>query len=263
MTSTNETASKERASQPWLTAGVLVALIPFAGYVTAFLYEYGFTSHFKIPAQFITLDWTTVLIAVAAVLFVLVVVFGLLELISPFFLPPKGAIQVALLRTVVVSVAFCVPNAFLARGWLWVVVPVVPALWAIREFLLPYIFYRGSYVERLELAQKRGRDRGHDERGLLARLPRNAFLLLVILAWVCWLAYSMGTSSASGQKEFLVVNTSPEAVVLRSYHDHLVCAYFDRESKEVERSFFVLDTASGPEFILTREDIGPLRVKDD
>jgi hypothetical protein len=56
MTNANEEAPKKPAGQPWLTIGVLVGFIPFAAYLTAFAYEKGFTNHFKIPAQFITLD---------------------------------------------------------------------------------------------------------------------------------------------------------------------------------------------------------------
>jgi hypothetical protein len=247
--------------QPWLTIGVLAAFIPFAGYVTAFLYELGFVSHFKIPVQFITLDWTTVLIAGVVVFGILFLVLLAVNLISPSFLPIKNAVRVALFRTIMSAVAV-IPMALLVQGWFRVVVLAIPLFWAFIEFAFPYIVYRGkgTYMERLELAQRKYPSRDHS---LVGRIPNRVFWLLVLLLWISWLAFSMGLSSASRQKEFLVVNTSPEAVVLRPYHDHLVCAYFDRESREVDRSFFVLDTASGSEIILTREQVGPLRVKGD
>ena len=264
MTDLNTKEDKKTPGQTGLTIGVIAAFTTLGAYLTAFMYEKGFTSYFRIPAQFITLDWTTVLIAAVAVLIILGITMMLMDMLSPIFSPTKGPFGLALSRVVMRSVLFALPLAFLARGWLWVMVPAIPLGWVLIEFGIPYVSHRreGTYEERLERYQREIASRRPD-RGLSERIPRSLFWLLLIVVWICWLAYSMGISSARGQKDFLVVNTTPEAVVLRPYHDHLVCAYFDRETGEIDESYFVLKTASDSGTILTREEVGPLHLKKD
>jgi hypothetical protein len=250
---------KKPSDQPGLTIGVIAGFTTLAAYLTAFMYEWGFTSRFGIPWQFITLDWTTVLIAAVVVLSVLWLIFSGVSFVYGFSSLFKGAVRTALMRTLAVAV-LVTPLFLLVSGWRWWLLGAVLLLWVFLEFVYPYIAYRGkgTYVQRLELSQRQGI---YYAPNLLDRLPKNLFLLLILLAWVIWLANSIGMSTASHQTEFLVVNTSPEAVVLRPYHDHLVCAYFDRETKEVSSEYFILKTAGDPQTTLTPEDVGPLHLK--
>jgi hypothetical protein len=249
------------ASQTGLTIGAIAAFTTLGGYLTAFMHEWGFTSHFEIPRQFITLDWTTVLIAAAAVLAVLVFIFLCVNFVYGFSFLFEGAVRGALFRTIAV-VVLATPLFLLASGWRWWFTGALPLLWAFREFVYPYIAYRGkgTYAQRLELSQQEG---VYSAPNLLDRLPRNLFLLLILLAWLAWLAHSIGMYGAVHKTEFLVVNTTPEAVVLRPYHDHLLCAYFNRETREIDESYFVLKTASDSGTTLTREEVGPLHLKKD
>jgi hypothetical protein len=260
MTNSDKEPEEKRPSQPGLTIGVIAGFTTLGAYLTAFMYEWGFTSHFGIPRQFITLDWTTVLISAVAVLAVLGFIFLSVNFVYGFSFLFKGAARTALIRTVAMAV-FVTPLFLLASGWRWWFTGALPLLWAFLEFGYPYIAYRGkgTYVQRLELSQQAGI---YSAPSLLDRIPQRLFLLLILLAWVIWLAYSKGTYDASHKTEFLVVNTTPEAVVLRPYHDHLVCAYFDRETKEVSREYFVLKTAGDPQIILTPEQVGSLHMKE-
>lgn len=252
---------KKPAGQPALTIGAIAGFTTLGAYLTAFMYELGFTSRFGIPRQFITLDWTSVLIAAVAVLGILVFILLSVNFVYMFSFLFEGAARTALIRTVAMIV-FMAPLFLLASGWLWWLTGALPVLWALLEFGYPYIAYRGkgTYLQRLELSQQHG---SYSAPSLLDKLPRNLFLLLLLLAWVIWLANSAGMSKASHQREFLVVNTSPEAVVLRPYHDHLVCAYFDRETKEISREYFILKSAGDPSTILTPEKVGPLHIMKD
>lgn len=269
MTDSNKEPEEKRPSQPALAMGVVAGFTTIGAYLTAFTYEWGFTSHFGIPRQFITLDWTTVLIAAGAVAGVLSLAFMILEYLSwlvlPLSVPPT--LKRSIVRWVLLSLAFVIPGAFWFTGLVSRVICIscVVALFAFSEFVWPFITQgktRG-WLEKLKAQEALEASQQTLITLLLRHAVAHAFLLLVLaLLWIALTAYSIGHFTASTQKQFLVVNTSPEAVVLREYHDQLICAYFDRETKQISGTYFVLKTAGGPEVTLAPEEVGPLHMKE-
>jgi hypothetical protein len=63
------------------------------------------------------------------------------------------------------------------------------------------------------------------------------------------------------EKEFLVLASSPDTVVLRIYGDNIICAPFNRSAKEMQRSFIIHKVGETPPLELRLEKIGPLVLK--
>jgi hypothetical protein len=83
-------------------------------------------------------------------------------------------------------------------------------------------------------------------------------LLVVVLSAF---AYFDGLYSAQHKVGYLVfqMDDGGEAVVLREYHDRLICAPFDRDARCLEKGFFILETACNFPLLLTLEEVGPLK----
>ena len=86
-------------------------------------------------------------------------------------------------------------------------------------------------------------------------LIRGSLISFIFLA-----AFFGGKGDARSQTEFLVPSKYPDVVVLRIYGDNLVCAKFDKETKEVTSRVFILRADVDPEIILVLSDIGPLNI---
>ncbi|HEX8144645.1 MAG TPA: hypothetical protein VF553_18905 [Pyrinomonadaceae bacterium] len=80
---------------------------------------------------------------------------------------------------------------------------------------------------------------------------------ILVLSW--GLTFVVGQAEAINQRNFLVINTSPEMAVLRIYGDNMSCAPFNRETKEVQKSFVIIKAADNPKHSFNLEDIGPLK----
>ena len=89
------------------------------------------------------------------------------------------------------------------------------------------------------------------------RLVKGLFLV-VALVYVAW---GVGRYRAIYQESFYVTNTSPEAVVLQVTADYVICAPFDRSSKEIEPAFQILKNEEDPSIIFRLEQVGPLHPK--
>ena len=76
------------------------------------------------------------------------------------------------------------------------------------------------------------------------RLVKGLFLV-VALVYVAW---GVGRYRAIYQESFYVTNTSPEAVVLQVTADYVICAPFDRSSKEIEPAFQILKNRRGSQY---------------
>lgn len=254
----------DQATMPtWISAGLLVAAVPVAANLFAFIYEVGYCRVFGIPASFISLQPTTVFVvagALVVVLFVLLLIADTVVAIFTYYVP-QGPIRrsfVVLGPFLLVFVAYLYLYRGMWKEWAWLA-PVV-AVVAFFEFVFPLIFQRrGSYRDKLEAQEEIERGIRTLTYWLGARVGRAGMLLMVALTIGLVIAYAAGRAEALRQENFLVLGGDPEAVVLRHYGDTLILAPFDREGRKVERSFFILKEGDESRPLFSLEEVGPLR----
>jgi len=62
-------------------------------------------------------------------------------------------------------------------------------------------------------------------------------------------------------KSYYVLSSTPECVALYVSSERIICAPFDRTSKEVEQKFTVINLSGKDDIVLSYEKIGPLHPK--
>lgn len=132
------------------------------------------------------------------------------------------------------------------------------------QFILPLCTHRdaGSYLDKLEAADASSRQADREVETLVDRLltsiDRKLVLGLLLMFALVYLAWGVGRYRAISQESFYVVNTSPEAVVLQTTTDYVICAPFDRVSQEIEPAFQILKNGEDQSLVFRLESVGPL-----
>ncbi len=249
----------------WLREGIAVALASVFVYSVTFLYEAGYSSHFGIPWQFISVDATGILVAGfggATVLWTIASTANLISASWPSLSPP---LKLLIVRQGSALIPLsCGTLAFWGQAGGWISLGAIVLL-AFVGFVLPLISKRRvvGYRQKLEAANG-----GADKRPPML-FDKLAFdiggirLQVAPVAWTfayCCLMGGMGV--ANNQREFLLVDLQPECVVLRVYGDKLICAPLLRDKKVVEKRFFVLKLGGEPRQQLRIENVGPLKPQE-
>jgi hypothetical protein len=252
----------------FVSEAILLALASLAAYFYTFIYNVGFNSVFAIPNEFVEIQLGTAFIALISVFSVLVM--GVI-LANSFIMvwPERWVLRIKILRVLLVAIPF-LWKFFLFGGQFWGewwrsrFLLYVAAIIAITEFVLPIFQFRGksTYIEKLE-ADEAAEDvpRSRSLFGILqARIGTHRYLLILALIFGAWLAHDIGRSVALKKKNYLVLQAPQEVVVLRISGNLLICAPFDRCSKEVEKHLIIKQLTDKSELVLKTERIGPLKV---
>ena len=83
------------------------------------------------------------------------------------------------------------------------------------------------------------------------------FLLLFLISWA---AYITGVAHAEQQREFLVIDTEPQLVVLRNYANEFICGRFNETTKELLNEFSFLNRDNLDQNVSFKlKKVGPLK----
>jgi hypothetical protein len=247
----------------WLGQAVLVAVIPASAAIVAFAYELGFSYFFGIPPSLIELNWTLVALAVIAVaaVFQFFVSGAYLAYIStdavakrsPLLTPKR---LLGLTPLIMLSFIFLVQHGVRSIAFLTSILLVAFIITVdILQTMISIRSLRGFWARiRTDAKSKEQRDP--------LSVPFNKVAITGIWIFVLLIgAWSSGFANAKKQRTFLITAGSDERVVLRQYGNTFVLAPFSRESKTVERVFYLMSVGGTPGVKFVEVDIGPLRSK--
>lgn len=99
---------------------------------------------------------------------------------------------------------------------------------------------------------------------LIPRFTSTAFkgLVIIILALSISLGYHVGKRTATLQTDYLVTGfNKQEFAVLQLDEKNMILTPFDRQTKQIQKSFSFLTLTQNPDLIFTWESIGPLQVR--
>ena len=243
--------------------------VPAAGYLVVYAHESGFLSAFNIPTAVASLNLVTVIQVSLALLGALAILFWFGNLVSMLW--PEGRrltrnhVRI-LLEAGVAGIGVALVFLWPQQRQLGVMLVCMGGLFAFMDFVWPLVTQRGRrpYKEKLEAVDR------IDEKTktLFDRMAASygaGVLVLLLLVWaLCGFAYYLGLYTAQHKAEYLVVKMADgrEAVVLREYHDRMICSAFDRKLLRLEGGFFVLDVTSESVLWLNREKVGPLHPQE-
>jgi hypothetical protein len=255
-----------------LPDAVIIAAIPVLTYLLLYVYAWGHLGVFKIPIALISFRLVDVFTLGFGLLGLAVWIYYFVDFGLGLFLKPgrpkpiadrlgKLFISFVLFMTVLFMFGAMAPES------LGILMGI--ALLSFFDFVLPLITRRGkgTYLEKLKAQDERGEQRTDESltlNGIISRLAPNLKFAVITTGIALFLVYSMGRASALSRRQFHVANTAPETVVLWWISDErAICAPFDRSTKEIERSFIILDITSTPNTAFRLEKIGPLRLKEE
>lgn len=251
----------------WMTEGIVIAAVPVAAYLAAFVYEAGYFTVFSIPLALVRVDLTTVFIALGALVAVLVFVFALANTIYVLLPGSKGVIHRSVVRIIFVLspvVPFLVISG-MRREQVFVVFALgsLVVMSLLVEFVFPLITQRQqtTYTKKLEAQEELDR-RIRLPRSLIGnRISRPAIWATYAILVALVLSFNVGQGTALRQEEFLVTLSPSDRVVLRIYGDTLILAPFDRATQEIQREFAIQPIDKASELGLRLERVGPLRLE--
>lgn len=266
----SDLGAKEKI-KPSLQSGLGVAAVSISGYLIGFCYELGYTAFFAIPLRFIKLNLITIFTAIFG-LFALIVIVGLLiNAVYPFLPKRTSFIYRSIIRASLFFVIFLVLLVIYRETALFAFIGkmclLFIALWLFGEFVWPLITQRGkgTYIEKLTAQEDL--ENYWTFKTLLGSIANTSkgflgFRLVLGLLLLLMFSFCIGNSAAMRKKHFLILDGKKDTVVLRIYNDKLICAPFNKETKEVNRSLIILESSGKNELRLNWEKVGPLKLAD-
>src|SRR3989338_3977635 len=249
---------------PWISEGLIIAASPIIAYLITFTYEASFSGVFEIPFQFITLNLTTVFVVASVLIGVVLLLCSTGNFVYTYVVPKSedNPIYRSLVRFFPLFFLLTVVIALFGPNWKeWIGYLVITAFYAFLEFAFPLITQKEekTYKDKLKSQEmvEAQVDTLVDYASL--RVGRGGLKIIAWLALFAVISYSAGRAEALRKDKFLVIPTPPEAVVLRIYGDSLICAPFNRETRKVQKSFFVTKVPEDSKLILKLEKVGPLQ----
>ena len=267
----NQAASDREAStfgKRLLSQGAIALGVPAAGYLIVYAHEAGFLEAFSIPTALATLDLVTVLQVSLALVGAMILFFWVGNFV--YMLWPQGRKltrnHIRIIRdmgavAVGVALVLWLPNTrTFGFGMLF-----TGGLFAFFDFVWPLLTQRGKkpYRDKLEAVDEIDRNTKTLFDKVIPLLGVRVVLLLMLVGALSAFAYLGGLYSAQHKVSYLTfqMDDGGEAVVLREYHDRLICAPFDRDTSCLKKGFFILETACTSPLLLTLEEIGPLKIR--
>jgi len=258
--------------QSVLTEGIAIALGSAYLYLITFFYELGYCTHFGVPRVFIDPSLTTILVAAAAI--------GGLAFSSFYFF----ALSLPVLRAAINPSDSLKPyRYFLVLNAILLIFGIL--LWRVygiswKGFLLSFalvlllnavyvaaglIVYRSekSLRERFEAISEEQADPFDIWEPLFQKFGRPRVGLVLVLVLANGVAYLVGNGEAVRQERFLVLQDSPDFVLVRSYGDVMIAAKVDRIKKTTGNDILLLRTSSRDKFEFRTETLGPLKKEID
>ena len=237
--------------QKWQT--VLVAVSPAIGYALAYVHELGYYQFFCIPTEFIKLDWTTILIAIAASA-------AGLSLLSWFFIAvvtikkkKLAFILLMCLWLIFFSIRYLTGEESLILGIM---------LLAMLFVLLVIPWYRRTYQRNLADEFKINMQVNKNDpfiKWLNSDKMKYVSLIVWIVILVFGLSYMDGRSAAMNKSTFYIPSSNPQAVVLKINGNELICAPRILGTRYFQQTYFVLKIDDPKLSISANQNLGHLR----
>jgi hypothetical protein len=269
--SDNHLSIMERFFNIRLSDAILLALFPVCAYITVFFYYKGYFEYFGIPLPQINFNLVNILIISFSIGLILWLIFGVVNLVSTFLIHKKSNPSIVRRAWMFFPVLAYVIGMFFIyleiSLSLWLPSLIALVIFGFALFVLPVFGRKGKYVDRLADADKGIPENNNPWEGnLLDRLfnflGRKLLYVLLYIYIFLSIVFQVGISNAITQKNYYVINSIPEMVILYMDNEDIICAPFDREIKKVSSEFKILRISENSDLTYQLEIIGPLRSKN-
>ena len=256
----DEQSQKSNGLREWL--GILIAVIPAAGYISAFIFEFAYCNHFSIPAAFIVLNWTNILFAIGITLAAVFTVFYIL--MFPWILK-RISIQKKLgpieIRLITAACLFFLVMLLTSRYPL-----IRPYSQLIYDFwlLLVLLDFLGPCMTQRDINGYRHKLIAQDEKmsqdisTSMKFTNKNMVIFFMSVFIIPGMAYLEGDKFATEKIEFLIPSSNPGYAVLSIYDDNMICAPYTCENL-TKNEFIIVNLKQTDNTTFVLQKMGPLK----
>lgn len=261
----------ENKKNSLFSESLILAAIPFLGYITVFVYELGFLTYFGIPYEFIQPTFTGVCLVTAVIIGVLLFSFVsghcFTVLLTTIFPIKDGPFLRAIKRIAWQVFALLFFVIFWGKEWKQYLGPImIFSMVVFFEFLWPLVtgYKKKSYNEKL--AHQENIERKYDPEFRIffnfvdEKIGRRNVAVFLTVALFLLFVYQAGLIKAKQKDAFWQID-GEQSIVLRIYGDTLICANFDTEKHVISNQFSVVKIS--PEKKLSLKMIKTGRLKSN
>jgi hypothetical protein len=270
---------------------IILALSTAIGYFGAYTFERGYFKYFSIPTPFMTLN-NSDMMGFFTLLFLISIVIGeFLFFMSTVDLLKRinlRGLNLFIFSMMIVSISSMLYEYSIENlVWFWLsasLLLVILLIIVIVKFLIPLFYilsmtrkiigglgYRKFSLKKTSLllkitfaSIKKNEikdiiDISEFEKTLRFPIKISSVFLIVIALY--YALFGIGTIAAKRQTTFNILYPNTDCVVLYSRGDSVVCSPFNRNEKEIEQVYKLVNLLGDPKLELRSEIVGPLTVK--
>lgn len=255
-----------KEKKDWITEGVIIALVPFLGYLFAFEYESGYAIFFNFPKEFINIGLPQIIITISILYTITILLFFYIEGLSFMLFKNRRALYHSIIKLLPMF-GLSIGYYFAFGGMRALPFFIVFLVFGFSEFIVPLITQRDKKDYESKLQAYDDADwKFREERGALSVRLIKLFgyknIIFIFNLLVCvFLTQTIGEIAASRKIMFFVMPNNPQKVVVRIYGDNLICAPFDKETKTIKRDISIYKLTDPEARNLKFEILGPLKVE--
>ena len=244
---------------------LLIALTPIISYSLLYIYKVGQSSALNIPTFIVNFSLGEIFaVAFALILFGSVLLLYLNKFLKPFL---GGRISEPVFSIIYPS--FFVYGYFLLLLFIYsglndesLIILIATLFYSFRYLKPLFSKVKGNYVEKL-IAQE-GKAHKVDDTDLfdviIPAIGRKVYRFILFYILLMIVVFNLGRSLTLKKMDYIVASSAPECVVLASNDQYSYCYFFNRDNKEVQQEFMIINSSDINKYIFTNQNIGPLKL---
>ncbi len=257
---------EKQSSKTWLSEGILVAAVPFFGYVLGFVFEAGYGSYYDIPARIIELDFITVVIATGIAAMYVYLIFIYIQFAVLFGRSKKTLLRVLgrVMYWAILPAIFVIVSG--GSKWAWAAFGAIVLLNTIDYFLVPLLFRRqeSDYWARVEKRlDSRLASADATKKDPIVRVFDHIEAVASAMLLALVVCFGIGRSYAESERAFWVIDDASNAVLLRKYGDMMVLKGYDAVAGTFSKGIQVHKLTDGDTLLFKKTELVIRHPKDN
>lgn len=212
---------------------VIVAVLPFYGYIAAYSYDEGYLSSFALPSQLVQVRIESLVTFTGSFILFFFIVVGLMNFVDDFYKEPNKHLLVRDVIELTYIPLILILSAFYFDILLfWKSFPFAAALLAISllaYFIIPIFKFKDkklSYSEKLALdrAERKRKSRPSKNSFFFSSEPvRYVFIFILLAFTTIFVANLLGSRDAEKKNKFIIFSkNNQEYGLIRKYGNELI-----------------------------------------
>lgn len=240
---------------------ILATILPFVGYFFSYIYEYGYTTYFNIPKEYIHITLEMILLFCFILFGLIVFIILQLEYIFPFLAEKfqKNSLNRFIIIRSILIIIIVIYFALIGKTIiLWSAFIAMIIIFYTVPLITPF-FRKDKSISYLDHFQK-NIDADLKEPTLSTVIsdkysPWYPFIFIILL-FIAQIVYGVGVFSASSRTTYHIINNDSSYVVLKIYGDNILMVPPKNIMQEQFNELKVVSASSLKEYILTPYIIG-------